>query len=303
MRGLPEETGLLFSRKDLTRLMLPLIIEQFLAVMVGMADSAMVSSAGQAAMSGVSLVDMLNVLLINLMAALATGGAVVTAQMLGARDRDGARESVRQLLVVSVALSGLLMIAVLCCQEPLLRLVFGRVEDDVMQSALTYFAISAISYPFIALYNACAALFRSMGDSRTTMIVSAGMNVVNIAGNAVLVYGFHMGVAGVALPSLVSRALAAVVLLILLTNPTREIFLDWRAKWRLKWSLIRKILHIGIPNGLENSLFQMGRILVLSIITTFGTLQIAANQVANNLCALGCIPGQAIGLAMITLLP
>ena len=243
---------------------------------------------------------MLNVLLINLMAALATGGAVVTAQMLGARDRDGARESVRQLLVVSVALSGLLMIAVLCCQEPLLRLVFGRVEDDVMQSALTYFAISAISYPFIALYNACAALFRSMGDSRTTMIVSAGMNVVNIAGNAVLVYGFHMGVAGVALPSLVSRALAAVVLLILLTNPTREIFLDWRAKWRLKWSLIRKILHIGIPNGLENSLFQMGRILVLSIITTFGTLQIAANQVANNLCALGCIPGQAIGLAMIT---
>ena len=120
MRGLPEETGLLFSRKDLTRLMLPLIIEQFLAVMVGMADSAMVSSAGQAAMSGVSLVDMLNVLLINLMAALATGGAVVTAQMLGARDRDGARESVRQLLVVSVALSGLLMIAVLCCQEPLL---------------------------------------------------------------------------------------------------------------------------------------------------------------------------------------
>ena len=200
MRGLPEETGLLFSRKDLTRLMLPLIIEQFLAVMVGMADSAMVSSAGQAAMSGVSLVDMLNVLLINLMAALATGGAVVTAQMLGARDRDGARESVRQLLVVSVALSGLLMIAVLCCQEPLLRLVFGRVEDDVMQSALTYFAISAISYPFIALYNACAALFRSMGDSRTTMIVSAGMNVVNIAGNAVLVYGFHMGVAGVALP-------------------------------------------------------------------------------------------------------
>ena len=281
-------------------LLLPLIIEQFLAVMVGMADSAMVSSAGQAAMSGVSLVDMLNVLLINLMAALATGGAVVTAQMLGARDRDGARESVRQLLVVSVALSGLLMIAVLCCQEPLLRLVFGRVEDDVMQSALTYFAISAISYPFIALYNACAALFRSMGDSRTTMIVSAGMNVVNIAGNAVLVYGFHMGVAGVALPSLVSRALAAVVLLILLTNPTREIFLDWRAKWRLKWSLIRKILHIGIPNGLENSLFQMGRILVLSIITTFGTLQIAANQVANNLCALGCIPGQAIGLAMIT---
>ena len=300
MRGLPEETGLLFSRKDLTRLMLPLIIEQFLAVMVGMADSAMVSSAGQAAMSGVSLVDMLNVLLINLMAALATGGAVVTAQMLGARDRDGARESVRQLLVVSVALSGLLMIAVLCCQEPLLRLVFGRVEDDVMQSALTYFAISAISYPFIALYNACAALFRSMGDSRTTMIVSAGMNVVNIAGNAVLVYGFHMGVAGVALPSLVSRALAAVVLLILLTTPTRAIFLDWRAKWRLKWSLIRKILHIGIPNGLENSLFQMGRILVLSIITTFGTLQIAANQVANNLCALGCIPGQAIGLAMIT---
>lgn len=300
MKEHPEDAGGLFGKRDLRRLILPLIIEQLLAVTVGMADSAMVSVVGEAAMSGVSLVDMLNVLLINLMAALATGGAVVTAQMLGARDRDGARESVRQLLIVSMILSLVLMVTVLFCQRPMLRLLFGSIEQDVMDSALTYFSISAISYPFIALYNACAALFRSMGDSRTSMLISVGMNLLNIGGNALLVYGLHMGVAGVALPSLISRAVAAIVLLVLLTNPTREIFLDWRTKWRVKGDLVRKILHIGIPNGLENSLFQMGRILVLGIITTFGTLQIAANQVANNLCALGCIPGQAIGLAMIT---
>lgn len=300
MKEHPEDAGGLFGKRDLRRLILPLIIEQLLAVTVGMADSAMVSVVGEAAMSGVSLVDMLNVLLINLMAALATGGAVVTAQMLGARDRDGARESVRQLLIVSMILSLVLMVTVLFCQRPMLRLLFGSIEQDVMDSALTYFSISAISYPFIALYNACAALFRSMGDSRTSMLISVGMNLLNIVGNALLVYGLHMGVAGVALPSLISRAVAAIVLLVLLTNPTREIFLDWRTKWRVKGDLVRKILHIGIPNGLENSLFQMGRILVLGIITTFGTLQIAANQVANNLCALGCIPGQAIGLAMIT---
>lgn len=300
MRAKPDEAGALFTRKALIRLILPLIVEQFLAVAVGMADSMMVSVAGEAAVSGVSLVDMLNVLLINLMSALATGGAVVTAQMLGAKDKEGARESVRQLLIVSLTLSVLLMTVVLFCQRPMLRLVFGRIDDDVMQSALTYFSISAISYPFIAVYNACAALFRSMGDSRTSMIIAVGMNILNIGGNAVLIYGFHMGVAGVALPSLISRALAAVALLILLANPSREIFLDWRAKWRIQWRLIRKILHIGVPNGLENSLFQMGRILVLSIITTFGTVQITANAVANNLCALGCIPGQAIGLAMIT---
>ena len=300
MKEHPEDAGGLFGKRDLRRLILPLIIEQLLAVTVGMADSAMVSVVGEAAMSGVSLVDMLNVLLINLMAALATGGAVVTAQMLGARDRDGARESVRQLLIVSMILSLVLMVTVLFCQRPMLRLLFGSIEQDVMDSALTYFSISAISYPFIALYNACAALFRSMGDSRTSMLISVGMNLLNIGGNALLVYGLHMGVAGVALPSLISRAVAAIVLLVLLTNPTREIFLDWRTKWRVKGDLVRKILHIGIPNGLENSLFQMGRILVLGIITTFGTLQIAANQVANNLCALGCIPGQAIGLAMMT---
>lgn len=300
MKEHPEDAGGLFGKRDLRRLILPLIIEQLLAVTVGMADSAMVSVVGEAAMSGVSLVDMLNVLLINLMAALATGGAVVTAQMLGARDRDGARESVRQLLIVSMILSLVLMVTVLFCQRPMLRLLFGSIEQDVMDSALTYFSISAISYPFIALYNACAALFRSMGDSRTSMLISVGMNLLNIGGNALLVYGLHMGVAGVALPSLISRAVAAIVLLVLLTNPTREIFLDWRTKWCVKGDLVRKILHIGIPNGLENSLFQMGRILVLGIITTFGTLQIAANQVANNLCALGCIPGQAIGLAMIT---
>lgn len=293
----------MFSNTDLKRLILPLVVEQALALTVGMADVMMVSYAGEAAVSGVSLVDMINVLLINIFAALATGGAVVTSQYLGAKNRKKACESADQLMVVTVVISVAIMALTLLLQEPLIRLFFGAIEDDVMAACITYLWISALSYPFLAVYNSCAALFRSMGNSKVSMLVSMVMNIINVAGNAFFIFIFHMGVAGVAAASLISRAAACVIMVVLLKNPEHQVFIS--LKWEyLKpdFPVMKKILHIGIPNGLENSFFQLGRVLVVSVISGFGTVQIAANAVANNLDGMGCIPGNAMNLAMITVI-
>ena len=289
-----------FTRRDLARLLAPLVVEQFLAVTVGMADTMMVSYVGEAAISGVSLVDMLNVLIINVFAAMATGGAVVISQYLGARDVPSAKNSAGQLFHLA-ALAGVgFMVVVLAFARPLLRLLFGQIEPEVMDAALLYLRISAASYPFIALYNAGAALFRSMGNSKISMQVSILMNVVNVAGNAICVFGLGLGVAGVALPSLVSRALAAGLILWRAANPMNRVHVRPAQCLRLKKGLALRILNIGIPSAFENSLFQLGRVLVVSIISVFGTAQISANAVANNLDSIGCIPGQAIGLGLIT---
>lgn len=289
----------IFSNRDLKSLIIPLILEQVLAVTVGIADTMMVSGVGEAAVSGVSLVDMINILLLNLLAALATGGAVVASQYLGARQREKACVSAGQLLSVTILFSVIIMIVSLILRVQILHLLFGRINRDVMDNALIYFWISALSYPFIGLYNACAALFRVMGNSRVPMFSGLVINILNISGNALCIYGLHMGVAGVAVPSLIARAIGACILLVMLTNPNRDISVK-RAHFRPDLSAIRKILFIGIPSGLENSMFQLGRVLVVSIIATFGTVQIAANAVANNLDSLGIIPAQALSLAMIT---
>lgn len=295
-----DSEKMFFSTQKLKKLIVPLIIEQILAVLVGMADVVMVSSAGESAVSGVSLVDMINVLIINIFAALATGGAVVSSQYLGAGKRDLACKAANQLMNITVIISVGIMALTLFFQYPLLRLFFGSITDDVMESCLIYLQISALSYPFLACYNSGAALFRSMSNSRVTMVISAGMNVMNIIGNAICVYGLKMEVAGVAIPSLISRAAAAVVIFVLLRNPSLTIHVRLRDTIRFNWEMVRRILYIGIPSALENSMFQLGRVLVVSIISGFGTVQIAANAVANNLDALGCIPGQALNLAIIT---
>jgi len=293
-------TFMLFSKQDLKRLIIPLVIEQALAMTVGMFDTIMVSSVGEAAVSGVSLVDMVNVLLINLFAALATGGAVVASQFIGSRDRKSACDSARQLMILSLVASLLIMTLALLLRGPILRLLFGTIADDVMDSAMTYFFWSALSYPFLALYNSGAALFRSMGNSKIPMYSSLVMNILNIGGNALLLYVAHMGVAGVAIASLFSRGVAMVIVFVLLSNPQNAVFVNFRKRFRVEWGMMKRILHIGVPSSVENSLFQLGRVLVVSIIATFGTVQIAANAVANSYDALGCIPGSAMNLAIIT---
>ncbi len=290
----------LFSQKDLNRLIVPLIFEQTLAITVGMADTMMISSAGEAAVSGVSLVDMFNNFIINVLAALSTG-AVVTSQFLGARRREDACRSAKQLIVASGVITVGVTALVMLLHRGILALFFGRIEQDVFDNAVTYLLITAVSFPFLAVYNSCAALFRSMGNSRITLKVSALMNLINVAGNAVCIYGLRMGAAGVAIPSVVSRAVAAVILYRLLKNPSGEIYLR-KERFRFDWGVVKRILFIGIPSGIENGIFQLGRVIVVSIIAEFGTVQIAANGVANSLDAMGCIVGQALGLAMITVI-
>ena len=302
----------MFSKKDLQKLIIPLIIEQLLGISVGMFDTIMISSLGESAVSGVSLVDMLNVLMINIFAALATGGAVICAYELGKikklmeqdtsvkNDFPGARSAAKQLLIVLLVASILVAGLALFFRVGLLRLCFGAIEDDVMANALTYFVISAISYPFIAIYNGLAALFRTMGNSKITMIASFFMNLLNICGNALFIYVFNLGVAGAAWSTTISRFLGMLLLFVIISNKNHEIYINLREKFRLDFHVMKKILGIGIPGSLENSVFQLGRILVISMIAGFGTTQVAANAVANNLDSLGCIPGQALGLAVVT---
>lgn len=291
----------LFTNRDLIRLIAPLIVEQILAVTVGMADTMMVSSAGEAATSGVSLVDMINNLIINVFAAVSTGGAVVASQYLGHEDREKARESANQLILVTGLIAGAIMVLSIVFRKGLLEALYQGVEADVMKNALIYLVLSALSYPFLAVYNSCAALFRSMGNSEISMQVSIIMNVINVTGNALLIFGMKWGVAGAALASLIARMIACVILFVRLRSKKLIIHIgngifSWNGK------MIGKILHIGIPGGVENSIFQLGRILVVSIIATFGTTQIAANAVANNLDSMGVLAGQAMNLAMITVI-
>ena len=291
----------LFSKKDLRKLIIPLILEQTLAITVGMADTMMISSAGEAAVSGVSLVDMFNNLIISVLAALATGGAVVTSQCIGAGRREEACRSARQLVFTEAAITIGISVLVLLFHRQILGLFFGQIEADVMQNAIIYLIISVFSFPLLAVYDSCAALYRSMGNAQITLKISLLMNVINVVGNAIGVYVLKLGVAGVAIPSLVSRGVAGVVLFTLLHNPDNLVFLT-REKFKVDATIVKRILFIGIPSGIENGIFRLGRVLVVSIIAAFGTSQIAANGVANSLDSMGCIVGQAMSLAMITVI-
>ncbi len=290
----------LFDRRSLVRLIIPLVIEQFLLMSVGMADTVMVTTSGEAAVSGVSLVDGINLLLIQIFAALSTGGTVIVSQYLGRQDTHNARTAAKQLLYTVTAVSTALMVLALVFRQHILSLVFGSIEPDVMDSALTYFLSTALAYPFMAVYNAGAALFRSMGDSKVSMFNSLLVNIVNISVNAILIYGFGMGALGAGIGTLVSRVVAAVVILVLLQRHGGPLRIERLFHFEFKGGMVRRILVVGIPNGLENGLFQIGKLLVLSLITSFGTNAVAANAISNSVASVINVPGQAIGLALIT---
>lgn len=293
-----EKERLLFDNKALRALILPLIIEQLLAVLVGMADSIMVASVGEAAVSGVSLVDNIMVLFINLFAALATGGAVIAGQYLGQKNEKQSCRAATQLVWFTTIMAVLIMALIYCGKWFILHVVFGQIDAEVMGHANTYLLIVTASVPFIALYNAGAAIFRIMGNSRVSMQVSMIMNVINVCGNAILIFGFHRGTEGVAIPTLVSRITAAVLIVVLLCRQNMPIHIDKSLRYRPEWTMIKRILGIGIPNGMENAMFQLGKIIVLSLVSTFGTYAIAANAVCNVVAGFQILPGMAINLAI-----
>ena len=297
-----DRSNLLFSRDALIRLIVPLIIEQLLLMTVGMADTVMVTTAGEAAVSGVSLVDNINTLIIQIFSALSTGGAVVVAQYLGRQETHSAKTAAKQLLYAMTGISVVLMILALIFRQHILSLIFGQVEPAVMDSALVYFLLTAAAYPFMGIYNAGAALFRAMGNSKVSMINSFIINVINILVNAILIFGFGMGAAGAGIGTLVSRIAAAVIIMVMLRHPGLTVQVDDIFHFEFNGSMIRRILFIGIPTGMENGMFQAGKLMVLNLITTFGTSAVAANAIANSISGVINVPGSAMGLAIITVI-
>ena len=290
---------MLFSQDALKKLLWPLIIEQFLAVAMGMADTVMVASCGEAAVSGISLVDSICVLLIGLFTAMASGGAVVAAQYMGRGDKEMVGRASNQLFLAVGGVALLFMAISLIFNRGLLNLLYGNVEADVMSASRTYFYIVAVSFPFLGIYNGGAALFRAVGDSKVSMKVSLVANLMNIAGNALLIYGAKIGVAGAALSTLFSRILSAVMIVVLLMRSDE---ISMSKNWRVDTTILGKILYIGIPNGLENSIFHIGKILTTSLIAGFGMVATTANAVTGSIGSFQQIPANAIGVAMITVI-
>ena len=290
----------LFSNRQLGSLILPLVIERMLDVSVGFADTIMISSVGEAAVSSIALVDSINNLFLFLFSALAAGGAVVVAQYIGQRNSQKAGDAAKQLIYSTTFVALLFMATFLLFNNVILGALYGDLDRDVMRQAQTYFALTALSYPFLGLYNSGAALFRAMGNSRISMQVSVVMTISNILGNAILIYIAGLGVLGAGIATLAARILSAAIMLTLLVKKGDRIRIDRLLHIKLDWSMIRRILRIGIPNGLESGIFHIGKILVQSLTATFGTTALAANAIANTLASMTNIPGGAIGLATIT---
>lgn len=290
----------LFGKKELIKLIIPLMIDQFLQAFVGLADSIMVARVGEAAVSGVSLVDTVMLLIINIFTALATGGAVIAGQYIGRKEPENGCQATAQLINFTAVFSILVMGGVYLGRNLILSGVFGKIEPDVMYNCSIYLLIVTASIPMIALYNAGAAIFRSMGNSQIAMKTSLLMNSINVGGNALLIFGFHCGVEGVAIPTLVSRAVACIVMLVLLNNQKNLLHLPHPYPLKIGGVMLKKILYIGIPNGLENSMFQLGKIVVLSLVAGYGTASLAANAVCNNVATFAILPGMSIGFAMLT---
>ncbi len=290
----------IFSNAGIAALLIPLMVEQVLNSLMGTMDTIMVSNVGPAAMSAVSLVDSINVLFIQAFAALAAGGCIICSQYIGKKNEKEANRSARQVLLVIFVISAGIALICLFLNGRILKLVFGKVEADVMEAAVTYFFYTALSFPFIALYNGGAAIYRAQGNSKRPMIISVISNFINIGGNAVFIWCFHMGVSGVALATLLSRVFCAVVVLRYLHRPGQMICVNEYFKIRPDKQLILKILSIGIPSGVENSMFQFGKLAIQSTVSTMGTIAIAAQAMTNILENLNGVAATGIGIGLMT---
>jgi putative MATE family efflux protein len=293
-------TNLDWNNKRLFSLLWPLIVEQILVVTMGIVDMVMVSSVGEHAVSGVSLVDIVNFLIITAFNAIATGGSVVASQYIGRKDEKNACCAARQLVYIGVIISVVLMIFTMCLCRLILKAIFGNIADDVMQAAQIYFLITALSYPFLALYTSTSALFRSMGNSNITMRVALLVNILHVGGNVLFIYVMGLGVGGAALSTLIGRIIAAVLLTyLLMRDKTRIINLIGIKNIKLEFDMIKRILNIGIPSGLEASMFQIGKILITRIFTSFGTIAIAANAVSSTINSMAFMPGNGFGMGLL----
>lgn len=292
----------MFTNQDLKKLIIPLFLEQLLVALVGIADVFVIGFVGEAAVSGVSLVNAFNMIFINLFTALASGGAVVISQYIGKKDKEQAGAAASQLLTASVLLSVVISVVVLVANEQLMRLMFGKVEDDVMAACVTYLRISAYSYPAMAIYNAGAALYRSFGKTSTTMYLSIASNVINVVGNCIGVFALHTGVPGVAVPSLIARIFSAAVITVLCFSKRNPV--QYLKEWIFKVDLSfqKTILSIAVPNGIESGIFQLVKVALSSVVALFGTYQIAANGIAQSIWSMAALTSSALSPVFITVI-
>ncbi|MCC8013701.1 MAG: MATE family efflux transporter [Eubacterium sp.] len=297
-----DKKTFMFSDRNLMLMIIPLFLEQFLVMLVGIADTLIVSYVGEFAVSGVSLVNQFNVVFIFLFTALASGGAVVISQYIGKKSYNSASEAASQLLLLSSIISVLISSLVLVGNEKILHLMFGKVESSVMEACITYLRISAYSYPMLAVYNAGAAVYRSLGKTGVTMYLSAVSNIINIIGNIIGVFVLHAGIAGVAYPSLVARTFSAVIITLLCFKTKNKVCYSKKQIFRWNNDLIKCILNIAVPNGLENGISQFVKIAVSSIVALFGTYQIAANGIAQSIWSMAALAGVAMGPIFITVI-
>ena len=299
--------NLLFPRRALWMLLIPLIIEQMLNSLMGMVDTLMVSRVGAEAISAVSLVDSINNLVFQVFAAMAAGAAIICSQYLGRKDEKGCNDAAKQIVLTAVVISSVIMIIGVGFRKPLLHLIFGSVEEAVMTNAQIYFLITALSYPFIALFQAGAAFYRACGNSKFTMKTALIANVANIVGNTLFIFILQMGAAGAAVSTLISRALCAFVVFYALRKPGYAIQIKNYFSIRPDLNLIVKILGIGVPSGIENGMFQFGKLAIQSTVSSLGTAAIAAQAMTiifenvNGMAAVGIgiglmtVVGQSIG--------
>ena len=291
----------MFTNRMIRSLLIPVVLEQLLNSIMGTADTMMVSNVGSAAISAVSLVDSINILVIQAFSALAAGGAIVCAQYIGQQNQERTNESARQVLFIITLISIVVSAICLGFKKPLLRLIFGSVEADVMRASEIYFFYTALSFPFIALYDAAASIFRAQDNTKGPMTISMISNIMNIVGNAIMIWGFHMGVAGAAIATLISRIFCALVVLIQLRRDRQPIVVRDYLKIRPDWPMIGRILGIGIPSGVENSMFQLGKLAIQSTVSTLGTVAIAAQAMTNILENLNGIAGIGVGVGLMTI--
>lgn len=292
--------NVMFDNKALFLLLFPIVIEQLLNSFMGMVDTMMVSTVGSEAISAVSLVDSLNNLVIQIFSAMAAGAAIICSQYLGSGDKKACNKAAGQVVLTVFAISMFLMIICLVGGESLLYLIFGQVEEQVMSDSLVYFLITVLSYPFLALFNAGAAFYRAGGNSRFPMKVSVISNIINIVGNAIFIYIFKWGVGGAAFSTLLSRIFCTIVIFYCLRKPKEVIIVRNYARIRPDWPLIWKIMAIGIPSGIENGMFQFGKLAIQSTVSSMGTMAIAAQAMTNILENLNGIFGIGVGIGLMT---
>lgn len=292
----------IFNNHDLKRIIFPLLVEQFLLLLVGMSDTLMVSYAGEAAVSGVSLVNQINSIFISVFTALASGGAVVISQYIGKKDRKNGILATNQLVLLAILISVIITAVIIIFCNPLLNFLFGSVEVGVMKASQTYLLLTALSFPGLAIYNGCSSILRSMSKTKVTMYVSIVMNIINVVGNYIGVFILHAGVAGVAVPSLISRIVAALIMFVICLNKKHLVYLKIKEMLRIQGVMIRKIVNIAIPNGIEGGMLDASKVALSSIVAMFGTTQIAANGVAQSFWSIAALFSIVMGPVFITVI-